>query len=92
MPPPIGALKKQQEVKNENNNKKIIRSLQNATKRTRTNATRKLKEKKDLNDKLTSTKLVAQWPQRTTKALKENGLQEVTRVSSHKDRVVLYTS
>ena len=39
---------------NENNNKKIIRSLQNTTKKTRTNARRKLKEEEDLNDKLTN--------------------------------------
>ena len=59
--------KKQQKGKNENNNKKIMRSLQNTTKRTRTNARRKLKEEVDLNDKLTSTQLVAQWPQKITK-------------------------
>ena len=48
-------LKKNDNKKGKNeNNKKIIRSLQNTTKKTRTNARRKLKEEKDLNDKLTN--------------------------------------
>ena len=54
--------------KNENNNKKIIRSLQNTTKKTRTNARRKLKEEEDLNDKLTN-KLQEYRAQRLSKKM-----------------------
>ena len=58
MPPSTRSSKKNsnnnKKEKNENNNKKIIRSLQNTTKKTRTNARKKLKEKEDLNDKLTN--------------------------------------
>ena len=56
MPPPTRSSKKNnnKKEKNENNKKKIIRSLQNTTKKIRTNARRKLKEEEDLNDKLTN--------------------------------------
>ena len=76
----------QHSKKNENNNKKIIRSLQNTTKKTRTNARRKLKEEEDLNDKLTN-KLQKCRAQRLSK-----NKSEKKEVSSHKGGVALYTS